>query len=164
MATEFDGGAACGVSAGGADGGRWQGKMPGVIRLAGELGVVRDSVEGALRELEREGVLRAQGPGCGRLIDLKSADHSASALRTAIMGYDPPSKNEGWVIDLLHQTSEAGHIAFFTPKTLIELGMDLRRISRMARETAADAWTVGAGTAAKSWNGLPRRTPRLLPC
>ncbi|OYV00601.1 MAG: hypothetical protein CFE26_23795, partial [Verrucomicrobiales bacterium VVV1] len=37
--------------------GRWTGRMPGVIRLASELGIARNSVEAALHELEREGLL-----------------------------------------------------------------------------------------------------------
>ena len=53
--------------------GRWSGKMPGVIRLADELGVARNSVEAALHELEREGLLRSQGKGRGRIIDPTAA-------------------------------------------------------------------------------------------
>lgn len=67
--------------------GRWRGRMPGVIRLAGELGVARNTVEAALRELEREGVLVPQGHGRGRLIDMKGADQ-ASGLRVAILPGD----------------------------------------------------------------------------
>jgi DNA-binding LacI/PurR family transcriptional regulator len=126
--------------------GRWRGSMPGVIRLAEELGVARDSVEGALREMERIGLLSGQGRGCRRIIDLKPAVRTTSGLRIAILDYDPPSKNEGWVVDLLHQMAQAGHSAFFAPKTLVELGMDVKRVSRLVRETEADAWIVGAGT------------------
>ena len=48
--------------------GRWAGVIPGVIRLSAELGVSRDSVEAALIELERDGVLLAQGRGKRRII------------------------------------------------------------------------------------------------
>ena len=120
--------------------------MPGVIRLSGELGVARDSVEAAFRELERQKVLRSQGRGRGRFIDLASGDRKQPGLRVAILDYDPPSKNEGWVIDLLHQAEQAGHSAFFATKTLVELGMSLQRIARLVRETEADAWIVGAGS------------------
>jgi DNA-binding LacI/PurR family transcriptional regulator len=126
--------------------GHWHGKMPGVIRLAGELGVSRDSVEAALIELEREGLLRAQGRGKRRLIDLTAAGRTQSGLKIAILDYDPPSKNEGWVIDLLHQMAQAGHSAFFASKTLVELGMNPQKVSRLVRETEADAWIVGAGS------------------
>lgn len=120
--------------------------MPGVIRLSTELGVARDSVEAAFRELERQKVLHARGRGRGRFIDLSVADRKQGGLRVAILDYDPPSKNEGWVIDLLHQAEQAGHSAFFAPKTLVELGMNPQRIARLVKETKADAWIVGAGS------------------
>lgn len=120
--------------------------MPGVIRLSGELGVSRDSVEAAFRELERQNVLRCEGRGRGRFIDLSLAERKEPGLRVAILDYDPPSKNEGWVIDLLHQAEQAGHSAFFAPKTLVELGMKPQRIARLVAETKADAWIVGAGS------------------
>lgn len=120
--------------------------MPGVIRLAGEIGVARNSVEAAFLELERQGILRSRGKGRGRFIDLSSAARIQPGLRIAILDYDPPSKNEGWVTDLLHQMAQAGHSAFFAAKTLIELGMNVPRVSRLVRETEADAWIVSAGT------------------
>jgi DNA-binding LacI/PurR family transcriptional regulator len=120
--------------------------MPGVIRLASELGVGRDAVEAAFLELERQGILQSRGKGRGRVIDLSSLGRTASGLKIAILDYDPPSKNEGWVIDLLHQMAEAGHSAFFATKTLVELGMNAQRVSRLVGETEADAWIVGAGS------------------
>ncbi len=126
--------------------GRWRGTMPGVIRLASELGVGRDAVEAAFLELERQGILQSRGKGRGRVIDLSSLGRTASGLKIAILDYDPPSKNEGWVIDLLHQMAEAGHSAFFATKTLVELGMNAQRVSRLVGETEADAWIVGAGS------------------
>ena len=124
--------------------GRWQGKMPGVIRLAGELGVARDSVEAAFHELERQGVLQSRGRGRGRFIELGGRGLEPG-LRIAVLDYDPPAKNEGWVIDLLHHAAQAGHSVFFATRTLVELRMNLQRISRLVRETEADAWIVGAG-------------------
>jgi DNA-binding LacI/PurR family transcriptional regulator len=120
--------------------------MPGVIRLAGELGTSRDSLEEAMRELERDGLLCPAGPGRRRVIDLAAGGRRVTGLRVAILDYDPPSKNEGWVVDLLHQLAQAGHSPFFTPKTLAELEMDPQRISRMVLEAEADAWIVGAGS------------------
>lgn len=126
--------------------GRWHGMMPGVMRLASELGVGRDAVEAAFLELERQGILHSRGKGRGRVINLASAGRTESGLKIAILDFDPPSKNEGWVIDLLHQMAEAGHSASFTTKTLVELGMNVQRVSRLVRETEADAWIVGAGS------------------
>ncbi|MCE9610520.1 MAG: GntR family transcriptional regulator [Chthoniobacter sp.] len=47
---------------------RWAKTMPGVLRLEKELGVNRKTVEAALRQLEREGLLAGQGAGRRRLI------------------------------------------------------------------------------------------------
>ena len=41
--------------------GRWTKTMPGQIRLASDLGVARNTVEAALRQLEGEGVLVGRG-------------------------------------------------------------------------------------------------------
>lgn len=43
--------------------GRWSGVMPGKHHLAEELGVNNKTVESALRQLEAEGLLVAQGGG-----------------------------------------------------------------------------------------------------
>ena len=41
--------------------GRWKGVMPGGDRLVKELGVGRDTIKEALKQLEREGLLESQG-------------------------------------------------------------------------------------------------------
>jgi DNA-binding transcriptional MocR family regulator len=46
----------------GAQVGRWGALMPGVSRLAQDLGVNHKTVEAALRQLEREGLLQGRGP------------------------------------------------------------------------------------------------------
>ena len=48
--------------------GHWSGFLPGVDRLAAELGVSRKTVEAALRQLEAEGFLLRQGPRRKRII------------------------------------------------------------------------------------------------
>ncbi|MFZ9936015.1 MAG: hypothetical protein ACO3JG_03040 [Luteolibacter sp.] len=47
---------------------------------------------------------------------------------------------------LHHQLTQAGHRSFFTEKTLLDLGMDVERISRFVREVRADAWVVASGS------------------
>jgi DNA-binding LacI/PurR family transcriptional regulator len=37
---------------------------------------------------------------------------------------------------------EAGHVAFFASRTLLELGMDVKRIQRLVEASEADAWVV----------------------
>ncbi len=43
--------------------GFWNAQVPGVNGLARDLGVANETVETALRQLEREGLLVGQGPG-----------------------------------------------------------------------------------------------------
>lgn len=115
--------------------------LPGVHALAAGLGANHNTVENALRQLEHEGVLVSQGPGRRRLI--ANADNkNARPLRVAILDYEPVPVMEGYAVELQHLLMEAGHTIFFTPKTLMELGMHVPRIRRMVETTEADAWVV----------------------
>ena len=125
--------------------GVWSGTMPGGDRLGAELGVGRMTIEEALRILEKEGLLVGQGPRRKRKIVLPE-DPAPPALRVAILGYEPREESEGYMNELYHLLSEAGHTPFFTPKSLTALGMDVKRIARIVGQTPADAWVVGAGS------------------
>ncbi|MFN4872365.1 MAG: GntR family transcriptional regulator, partial [Akkermansiaceae bacterium] len=121
--------------------GRWTGMMPGQFRLAEELGASRNAVEAALRLLEHEGVLVSQGLGRKRLI-ASTDPKKARPMRIAILDYEPVPVTEGYTVELQYKLMEAGQVAFFTPKTLIELDMNVSRIRRMVEKTEADAWIV----------------------
>ena len=125
--------------------GRWVGGLPGSRWLAQELEVNTKTVEVALRQLEREGVLVAQGAGRRRRIVL-SAGETVRPLRVAILNYEPPALTEGYVVELQHLLAEAGHTAFFTVKSLTELRMSVPRIRHLAAMTKADAWVVCSGS------------------
>ena len=125
--------------------GRWQGKMPGVMRLAGELGVARDSVEEALRELERTGVLHGQGKGRGRVIDLEGGA-AARSLRVALMLYEASDTHVHYIVELRHLLIEAGHQVILAPQSLTDLRMDVRRVAKIVGKVATDAWVVVAGS------------------
>lgn len=127
--------------------GIWRGTMPGIPRLAGELGVDRKTVEAALRLLEHEGLLIPQGPGRRRRITVTD-DKAARPMRLAILDLEPPAVAlaEGYWTDLLHRLGEAGHSVIFADKCLQELGMEVERVARMVRKTKADAWVVCAGS------------------
>jgi hypothetical protein len=121
--------------------------LPGVHALTAELGANHNTVEKALRLLEQEGVLVAQGPGRRRRIAVAEGK-VARPLRLTILAFDPPAVElaEGYMTDLLHRLGGAGHSVFFAEKCLLELGMEVRRVARLVRRTEADAWVVCAGS------------------
>lgn len=125
--------------------GRWVTKMPGRITLAKELGINEKTVEEALRQLEQRKFLISRGPGKRREISISKTDRSTS-LRIGILNYEPDTRGENYIIDLLHQLAEKGHTVFSTRKTLMELGMNVRRIAKLVDETQADAWIVVGGS------------------
>ena len=125
--------------------GSLSGTMPGVNPLAEELGVNHKTVRAALRQLEDEGLLVDQGRGIQRLIVLPE-NHTPSTLRVAILPYDPVAQNIDYIINLQHTLVEAGHVASFASKTLLELNMKVPRIRSLVAETEADAWVVVAGS------------------
>lgn len=118
--------------------------MPGAGRLTAELGVGRDTVEAALRELEVEGLLINRGKRRRRGVAVPK-NITPTALRVGILDYEPRDQSEGYMSELYHLLSETGHAPFFTSKCLTDLRMDVKRIARMVEHTAADAWVVGAG-------------------
>lgn len=124
--------------------GNLRGLMPGVLRLETELGVNRKTVQTALQQLEKEGLLLAQGAGRRRLILMPERLLSTS-LRVAILAGDPSDLRLDYVIELDHKLGEAGHTTVYPPKSMTELRMDVGRIARMVNRTEADAWVVMAG-------------------
>lgn len=125
--------------------GRWVGTMPGGPTLAKELGVDGKTVWAALKILEEEGLLIAHGAGRRREISLPD-DLDAPSLRLAILDYEPLEQTEEWTVAMRQRLMEEGHNPFFTDKSLIELGMDVKRVARMVRKTSADAFVVGSGS------------------
>jgi len=127
--------------------GRWEGLMPGRLELATQLGVNSKTVEDALRQLEREGLLVPQGVGRRRLIVLPK-DLNAPAMRVKILSYD---KDKGdrqlhFMVDALHRLLSMGHSAGYASKSLKDLGMDLSRVRRYAQKQETDAWMIIAGS------------------
>jgi DNA-binding LacI/PurR family transcriptional regulator len=125
--------------------GHWSGMMPGVNQLAPELGVTRKTVEAALRQLEHDGLLINQGPGRRRLIVLPNGV-AMRPMRVAILLYEPTDRHLEYIIELQHALAEAGHSVVAIAKSLVELNMDVTRVSRLVKQTAADAWVVVAGS------------------
>jgi DNA-binding LacI/PurR family transcriptional regulator len=132
--------------------GEWGGRIPGGNQLAGLLGVGRNTVEAALQMLENQGVLAGQGAGKRRRVVLGECMKSAPTLRVAILPGVVEDRRVDYVVELQHELVEAGHVAFFTEKSLNELAMDVNRIARMVKRTEADAWVVvGSSRAVLEW-------------
>lgn len=123
--------------------GKLRGLMPGVLRLEAELGINRKVIDAALRRLEDEGVLEGQGAGRRRRIVVPAGP---AALRVAIVLSEAADRKLDYMIELQHELGEAGHAAIYTPKSMVDLQMDVRRIARMVNRIEADAWVVLAGS------------------
>ena len=122
--------------------GRWSGMMPGRKELARQYEVGITSMEEALRELEKEGVIASQGTGRMRRITGSARDIDTRRLRIAVLGYERSSPSDPVFSEAIHVLREAGHDAFFTRSSLVDLGMNVRRMAGLMGKTEADAWIV----------------------
>ena len=127
--------------------GRWRGALPGVVRLAAELDVSRDTIRAALRILEAEGVLGARGLGRSRTVTAQGA--ARHRLRIGILQHDPLDVSNITAHLLLRVQRDLGakdYEVFFMRQSQVELKHDVRRIIRHLGENPADAWIVVAGS------------------
>ena len=118
--------------------------LPGVHRLAKELGVSPKSVVAAVAQLEHEGLLRGQGPR-RRCRIMPPGTRAATGLRVVILLYEAGDRLLPYIHDLDHLLREAGHVVTFARKTMLELGRDVRRVAGFVERTEADAWVVLGG-------------------
>jgi DNA-binding LacI/PurR family transcriptional regulator len=126
--------------------GRWSETMPGAPALAKELEVDHKAVEAALRRLEDEGLLVAQGAGRQRRIELPPGRKAVASMKIAILTYTARDRQLDFVINLQHSLAKAGHHAFFSAQSLTELGMKVPRIRRTVKSVEADAWVLCAAS------------------
>jgi biotin operon repressor len=126
--------------------GAWSGLMPGGDRMAADLGVGKDTVEAALKQLEAEGLLINQGRRRGRRIVLPEDMVLEKRLRLGILLDEQPSRRQDYFMFLEHELGEAGHRISYPPQSMLELGMDLNRISAMVGKAEVDGWLVLAGS------------------
>lgn len=125
--------------------GRWSEAVPGRDELVKEFRVSGKTVEAALQLLQKDGLLESQGPGRRRRI-VAGKNVSSPSLRIAILTFEPLALTEGYVVQLQHLLAEAGHSAFFAAKSLSVMGFDVKKVSRLVKETKADAWVVFSGS------------------
>ena len=121
--------------------GRWTGPMPGRNPLVKELGVNGSTLERALLQLEKEGLLVSQGQGRPRRI-CNDAEPAVPCTRVAIMLYEPVDAYHALIVDLQHQLSSMGHIVSFTSKSLMELKHNPMRVLATLEKSPADAYIL----------------------
>ena len=126
--------------------GRWGETLPGIQRMGKDLGVNHNTVESALRLLEKEGLLVSQGHGRPRRVASGAAETEKRSLRVKILLYEAGDRSLPDHVELLVRLQEAGHAADYASKSLGELGMQVERVARFVEGNPADAWVVCAGS------------------
>lgn len=125
--------------------GRWTGRMPGRERLARELGASGTTIDRALGQLEREGILRSQGAGKRRQITLPRKQRTPT-VRVTMLLYEFEDAMNRYTFELRHQLKLSGHDLSFAPQTLMDLKQDPKRVATMVKKNPADAWIIQAGS------------------
>ena len=126
--------------------GRWSDALPGKHQLAAELGVNNKTVESALRQLEKSGLLLPQGSGRSRLVNPRRRTTSR-ALRIALLMNDHEvDEKTKLVLEIRHALNDAGHTIITPPKSLATLRFDPKQVAALVRKTEADAWIILAGS------------------
>ena len=134
--------------------GTWKGNMPGAPILSRELGIDPKTVDAALFLLQGRGLLVPQGVGRRRLIQLpkRVVEGTILPLRVGIMLSDASARRVDYFGELQHGLVEAGHNAWFSRKSLWEIGDDLPRLRKWVMAEEADAWVVvGGGQKVLQW-------------
>ncbi len=130
--------------------GRWQGNLPGVVRLAAELDVSPHTIRRALRQLEADGELGGRGKGRSRGIITGESGRLRQPLRVAILRHDvrlTDSPQTSLILtEIMHSLEAAGYEVFLFKKSLLELKHDVPRITRQLATIPADAWVIEGGS------------------
>jgi DNA-binding LacI/PurR family transcriptional regulator len=74
------------------------------------------------------------------------ANVTPHGLRVAILLYEQSDAARGYMVELRHALSQAGHPAHFCSKTLLDVKMNLSRLKRVVAQERADAWVIFAGS------------------
>ena len=132
--------------------GELKGSMPGASRLAKTLGVNHKTVESALRNLESEGLIINKGPRQERVVNSNNSRIANSGIRIAIFLLDQSDVRDLMMVEIKHRLEESGHYPFFVNKSMLDLGMNKRRIAQIVNNTKADAWiTLAAPKEILEW-------------
>ena len=129
--------------------GRWRGQLPGVVRLAADLGVSINTLRPALRTVEAEGLVMLGANGRSRHVPARVSNRKRP-LRIGILLFDSLAKEAGQSLELFlglhHALEAAGFTVFFSKESQCGLNHSVKRIARYVQGARADAWVVGAGS------------------
>ncbi len=125
--------------------GSLSGSIPGSKALATELGVNHKTVNAAVVQLEKEGILIPQGTGKPRRVVFPE-NSQPPALRVGILPFAQADSQIHYIVSLQHKLIEEGHNCTMMSTSLIDLNMDPKRVARLVKKTDADAWIVVAGS------------------
>ena len=125
--------------------GRWQRFMPGADLLTRELGVGRNTIDAALLQLEKEGMLQNCGAGRRRMVVARE-NAKRGPLRVKILCYGVRDQTDLVMQELHYRLGAGGHSAEFSGKSLLNLKMDVRRVAAHVERDPADAWVVYGGS------------------
>jgi len=126
--------------------GRWRNVLPGIQNLGKELGVNHNTVEAALRLLEDEGLLAAQGHGRPRKVSAPKEGAGPRSLRVKILLYEGADRVLPDHVDLLLRLQAAGFAADFAVKSQDDLGMQVEKVARFVEKNPADAWVLSSAS------------------
>ncbi len=126
---------------------RWAGVLPGVRTLAKELAVSIGTLQGALKRLEKEGVIGSRGSGRRRQVGtIETTITTTPKLRIGILTAEAVATNsapaQAFFYGLINTMEQAGHLPFLASKTMDCLKHDPAAILALMRESRADAWVV----------------------
>ncbi len=130
--------------------GHWKEELPGVIRLAQEFKVSKNTVRAALRQLEMEGLLAANGQNGRAILPTEKPGSEKRALRIGLLSrnrlIDEVVFVQNLLLGLQHDLETAGYECIHPRKSQAELGHNVPRIARMVRDMQVDLWVVGGST------------------
>lgn len=126
--------------------GTWTETIPGRNKLVELIGVSGKTIELALQQLEKEGLLARQGAGKQRRIIHSRILEAPSKLRIAVLLPNKFDRGDDFIVELRLLLEEAGHTAFFPDMSLIDLEMNVSRVARYTQSVRADIWIIAAGS------------------
>ncbi len=143
---------------------KWTDKLPGIVALAKDFNVNRNTIQKALKILEGKQLLASMGQGSRRLI-LIPDDPVPRTLKVGMLLYEEVDQSKGeWIFETRHHLEEAGHTVIILPETLSGMKMDVRKIASAVAKCDVDAWLIVAASDNVLRWFVEQKTPILSIC